>query len=357
MACFPTSKLKEAVGTVRAAVSSRTPRPVLLHTLLANGTLTASDLEIQIAAPIDYGGEPILLPYEKISAILNNTSGDEVEVNKRGTHCLITTGGGSWRLPTVSAEDFPSWESVGLKRIASVPPEKFTKAVSSTAYAAADDVYPQYATGSVLIERRGTEISFVAADNRRASAFSFAVDDDPNDSDALLPKRAALAMASIASRVGEPVTIDASSSEVVVACGGVVLKSRLTGGGRFPKWREWFQHRDAPRSLVMPLRLLTATLQAGIVTSETSSAVQYSISQGGMRLSARSSESGESMVECPLERAGTSASVDLRPSAVADIARSVDPDLPLEIDVFDSESRVVFRSGETAAVVMPVCKN
>ena len=54
---------------------------MLVNVLMANGSLTASDLELQITTPLEYDGEPILLPHAKLVAILNAARGDEVTID------------------------------------------------------------------------------------------------------------------------------------------------------------------------------------------------------------------------------------------------------------------------------------
>ena len=59
---LPVGDLKRARAAVMPAVPGKTPKPILLNVRLGDGLLTATDLEIQISTPVDYHGEPMLLP-------------------------------------------------------------------------------------------------------------------------------------------------------------------------------------------------------------------------------------------------------------------------------------------------------
>jgi DNA polymerase III subunit beta len=347
-----TSSLKAALAAVKAAVPSRSPKPVLLNVLMANGSLTASDLELQITTPIDYEGEPILLPHAKLVSILEAASGDQVTIEPKGNQCVVTVGNGSWTLPTESAAEFPVWEPTGLQPIARIPADQFVRAVKSTSYAT-DNESSRFALGAVLVEMNGGTLTFVGTDGRRLAAFECEVDQDTDDSTTLIPNRAAGVMASLAGHSSEAVQLEANASEVVASHDGTVVTARLVEG-RFPRWRDVFPEREVPASLVIPAELRAATRQAKIVTSEQSKGVTFAFTSEGIHLTAQSAEAGQSSVTCPIEEFGHAATVKLDPSFVVDLVSSVDADEPFEVEAVDGVSAVVFRSGDVRAVILPL---
>lgn len=350
--CLSTSSLKAALAAVKAAVPTRSPRPVLHNVRIGNGFVTASDLELQIATPIDYHGEPILLPHARLQAILAAASGDEVTIEPSGDKCVISIGGGTWTLPTEPAGEFPAWEPDGLKPVARIPADQFVRAVRSTTYAC-DSGSSRYALGAVLVEMAAGTLTFVGTDGRRLSAYELEVDQATDDSATLVPFGAAEVMASMALHSEDAVQIEASSKEVVASHAGSVVTARLVDG-RFPRWRDVFPERDVKASLVVPAELLAATRQAAIVTSEQSKGVTYVFTSDGIHLTARSAEAGESSVTCPVVEFGQPATVKLDPAFVAELLRSVDPHEPFEVEAVDASSAVTFRSGDCRAVIMPL---
>jgi DNA polymerase III sliding clamp (beta) subunit (PCNA family) len=147
------------------------------------------------------------------------------------------------------------------------------------------------------------------------------------------------------------VTLEANQKEVVLTQGDTVVRSRIVGGS-FPRWRACFPSRNVTPNTVLASELLSASKQAGIVTSETSKSVFYSFTEEGVFLTAKSQECGESRVVCPIESLGMAVKVNLNPSFVEDIASRMDS--VVEIEASDPESAVVFRSGNAFALISPV---
>lgn len=353
-----TTELKAALAAVKAAVPGRAAKPILLNVLLAEGSLTASDLELQIVVPLDYHGEPILLPYSRLAAIMAAAHGDEVTIESRGSNCVVSVGGGTWTLPTESAAEFPAWTPSGLRPICRMPGDQFRRAIRAVVYAAEKET-SRYALGSVLVDvdREEGKFHFVGTDGRRLACYSMGISNqcDPDSCTTLISEKAAACMAALAHGADAAVSIDANASECVATIDGIVVTSRLVDG-RFPKWRDVFPTRsDVDASVIPVAELLSATRQAAIVTSEQSRGVTYAITAEGLHLTARSSEAGESSVTCPVSKFGQAAVVKLDPRFVCELLNSVDMDEPLEVEAVDGSEAVVFRSGDDhRAVIMPL---
>jgi len=347
--------LRRALATVKAAVPSRSPKPILLNVLLANGGMTASDLELQINAEVAWSGEPLLLPFARLQAIMAAASGDEVTIEPRGTTALVRVGSGEWTLPTEDAAEFPTWEPEGVKPVARIPADQFCRAARSVIYAT-DNESSRFALGSVLVEMAAGTVTFVGTDGRRLSAYEVEVDQATDDGNTLIPARAVQTFAAIASHSEGAVQIEATTSEVVATIDGAVVTARLVEG-RFPRWRDVFPERDAKAAVVNAPELLAATRQAAIVTSEQSKGVTFAFTADGIHLTARSAEAGESSVTCPVLEAGPAVVVQLDPHFVVDFLRCVDEGEPVEVEAVDAQSAVVFRSGDCRAVIMPLAKD
>jgi DNA polymerase III sliding clamp (beta) subunit (PCNA family) len=89
--------LKRCLGAVAPAVAARGPKPVLSNVLLASGTMTATDLELRISAPLGYDGPALLLPHARLAAIVGSLNpADEVTLSPDGTACTVQSGNGTW---------------------------------------------------------------------------------------------------------------------------------------------------------------------------------------------------------------------------------------------------------------------
>lgn len=350
---LPVGDLKRALAAVMPAVPGKTPKPILLNVRLGDGLLTATDLEIQISTPVDYHGEPMLLPAARLSQILGNTSADEVTLSPDGTSCLVRAGLGRWTLPTEDAAEFPTWEPADAVPVVRVPADQFARAVDGVAFAT-DTESSRYALGGVCLDWADGICNLVATDGRRLCLVEVEVDQATDSRQLLIPARAARAIAKACTSSEFAVQIDAATSAVVAEANGTTITARLVEG-RFPRWRDVIpSERQVRPSLVVAGSLLAAVRQAAICTSEQSKGVTFKLSEDGIVLEARASETGESRVECELVEFGQAATVSLDPRYVVDWLKSVDSAETVEVEAAAAGDAVVFRCEGATGVVMPL---
>lgn len=344
--------LRAALAAVLPAVQQRAAKPVLTNVLLRDGVLTGSDLEMQIQVPVEWHGDPLLLPAHRLQAILTNAIGDEVTLAPDGTACTVTAGRGSWRLPVEDAAEFPVWEPSNAKPVCRLPADQFARAVKSTVYAT-DNQSSRYALGGVLVEVKDGSVNFVGTDGRRLSVYECEIDQAVDDGQVLIPARAIKAMQKLS--VGDgAVQLEATASEVIAECDGATVTSRLVEG-RFPRWRDTLPERENERWVVNGSDLLAATRSAAICTSESSLGVTYGFTPDGIHLTGKSAEAGESSVTCPVESAGVTLAIKLDPSFVVEFLEHLhDQTIPVEVDVVDSVSAAILRADDAIGVIMPL---
>jgi DNA polymerase-3 subunit beta len=353
-----TKELRAALAAVAPAVPARSPRPVLQNVLLSGAVLSGSDGDIRIDAAIAYDGPALLLPKDRLQAILANATGDEVTLIPNGTSCIVRAGHGEWTLPTEDAGEYPAWTPTNAKSVTRLPADQFVRAVRGTVFAT-DNESSRYALGAVLVEVKGDTVTLVATDGRRLSSFAAEHDLAVDDSQTLVPARAMGIISRIAGNAGDAaVQLEATPSEIVATIGGTVVTARLVEG-RFPKWRDVVPERDAKATTVDRAALMAATRAAAIVTSENSKGVDYTFANTGIWLHGQSAECGESSVTCDVVEAGDSCSVKLDPTFVVEWLNGIsgDAEPEVEVEAVDEQSAVVLRCGDHTGVIMPLAKD
>lgn len=352
---IPHADLQDALKAVSPAVPGRTGKPVLQNVLIADGVVTATDLEMRIDYAIDQVTPAVLLPFGRLQAILGTARGDSVELTPGATSCVVEIGSGRWTLPTEDAAEFPADAGGDAKPICRLPADQFCRAVAGTVFAT-DNESSRYALGAVLIEvdAEGTA-TFIGTDGRRLARVDVEIDQAVDSSKTLVPAKAIAAMARLCHGREEAVQLERRGHDVICTCGGVTITTRTTEG-TFPRWRDVFPDRNVKPSQVNAGALLAATRSAAIVTTESSKGVTYAFTEAGLHLTARSSESGESSVTCELVECGTKAVTQLDPQFVVDWLRTLDPAATLEVEVQDGISACVLRHEETSCVIMPLAK-
>lgn len=357
--------LLDALEDVGAAVSVRSPKPILSSVLLKDGTICGSDLELQVQTACEWHDDPVVLPYARLKSILKESSGDEVTLTVDGSACTVSVGRGTWRIPVEDAAEFPTWEPADLKPVCRIPCDQLARAIRSVVYAH-DGESNRYALGAVLIEVRGSVCSVVATDGRRLACATIEHDQSVDDIDVLLPARAAAQIGRFAGERGNQelaVQLEATKNECVATIAGTTVTARLLDG-RFPRWRDVFPERpDAKLHTVEVDALLHATRAAAIVATEQSKGVDYAFTEDGLTLSGRSAESGESTVVCEVVESGEPCTVKLDPRFVNDVCKALgtlEGEPAVRISVAGKGDAVIFTYGEDdeyRSVIMPLAND
>ena len=353
------SDLASALRAVAPAVQARSPKPILQNVLIADGTITGTDLDLRITAPLDGAdGPPILLPFLRLSSIVNSLVGaDEVTLTADGTMCVVEGGNGTWRLPVEDAKEYPPRDYANAKPIARLPADQFVSLMQSVKFAT-DEASSRFALGAVLVEFKGGVLSFVATDGRRLCAASCDIDQACDDSDTLVPRSAIDTLVRL-SKGAESVQLETTGRELFASVDDTIVKARLVEG-RFPRWRDVEVEHDVAPSLVEAGALAHACEMASICASEASKGTDFTVTKDGLFLSSRSAEFGESSATCELVEAGHACTVKLDPRFVLGWLRcgSIDPAETISLTAKDADSAVVLRAGDSVrTVIMPLAKD
>ena len=349
----------QALQDVKAAIPTRSPRPVLQNVMLAGGVLTASDLELQIEASIDYYGDPLLLPHAKLYAIVYESKADEVTLAVDGSVCVVTAGRGTWRLPLGDPAEWPTWNPTDEKHLIRMPCDQFRRAVSATCHST-DNESSRYALGGVCIEAVGEECNFVATDGRRLSLFKCRREQAYDDGHPLVPAKAMTAMSVLAKGDSNAIQIDCTQREVIATTAGRTVTARLLEG-RFPRWRDTLKRDESKtktETVVSAKELHAATSVAAIVTSEQSKGVDFTFGREGVTLHGQSSEWGTSDVSIDAVIGSTPVRIKLDPQFVLEWLKPLtggDDDPNVTVELVDPQSACILRSGEDCTgVIMPL---
>ena len=364
--------LRRVIRDLEPAVPSRSPKFVLQNILLANGLAVGTDLELRVEVPLpEATGEPMLLPFARLKAIAATlNSSDEVTLTIDGSSCVVSAGGGEWRLPVESPAEFPPAPTETGTSIGRLPADQLASLLNAVRFAT-DTESSRYALGAVCIDfdrgeadsEEGT-ITFIATDGRRlAAAAAKIATQDLDNSQTLVPARAVAALVRLAGSA-EAVQMTATGSEFIAVLGdyvegqpvtGTTLRARLTEG-RFPRWRDVDVSHNEPKSLAVAGDLLHAIDMASICTSESSKGVDLAITPDGLTISARAAETGQSRVECSLVEAGQPVAVKFDPHFASQwlSCGSFDRAEIVTIEARDAQSAVVLRCGECRTVIMPM---
>lgn len=355
--------LKEALEIVGKVVPATSPRETLTSVRLLGAVLSGSDAEIRIDHPVDCAESvAVLLPRDRLHAILHNAIAEEIHLEVEGSECVLKTKGARWAMPTQSVDSYPDWPVSGLHSITAMPCDQFSRAAAGVVFAVDKDS-ARYVLNAVAIEVSGDNVFFVATDGRRLSVVKCErkQNEATDDRQVLVPADALTKIIAIALKHKEKeVQLECSSKELVATIGGIRITCLLLSG-TFPKWREilpgWGKKpaRDTKTTAVNREDLLAATRAAAICTSDESRSLEYVFSDV-IAMHGKSSEKGESLVECKVKERGKNCGVRLDPVFVLQWLQGIssEEDPTVVIDAVDNKSAVVLTCGDSTGLIMPM---
>lgn len=229
----------KALATVARVSERRATRPVLTMVLVeaeeGEISLTATNLEARISCRIPDVAvrEPgaVLLPVRKLQAILSALPDQDVTLIARdATRPLLTAARSTYRFSTLPAEDFPEATTLADARPLRLDLGSAHAALQGVGFAVSEDPAKNPALTAVCMERRGSELRFLATDSYRMAAHVVSASADGESIRALLPGGAALELARLlAGKEGEGSVFLAERS-LSIALDGIQLTLQLVRG-------------------------------------------------------------------------------------------------------------------------------
>ncbi|HVD37441.1 MAG TPA: DNA polymerase III subunit beta [Solirubrobacterales bacterium] len=231
--------LVSKLSIVSRAVSTRAATQALSGVLLsAQGgrvTLAATDLDLGLETTLEAEVEnegSVLLPGRLFAEIARSLADPTVEIESREAEhdAEIRSGGSSFHLRVLPAEDFPTLpkpeETPGLK----IPAAALEESIDLVARAASRDDMRPVLTG-VFVSASGNEMTMVATDSYRLAV-------KRTELEANIPARALRELGRILSSEGAGETsISLLPNQAVFQAGAILLSTRLIDG-QFPNFRQ-----------------------------------------------------------------------------------------------------------------------
>jgi DNA polymerase-3 subunit beta len=239
--------LVSKLSVVSRAVSTRAATQALSGVLItaADGrvTLTATDLDLgletTLEAEVAEEGS-VLLPGRLFSEIARSLGDPSVEIESReAEHDVeIRSGGSSFHLRVLPAEDFPKLPQPQDEGGLVIPAPALEESIDLVARAASRDDMRPVLTG-VFVTATGREMTMVATDSYRLAVKRTELEADlGGDIEANIPARALRELGRILSAEGAgDATIWLLPNQAVFRAGSILLSTRLIDG-QFPNFRQ-----------------------------------------------------------------------------------------------------------------------
>jgi DNA polymerase III subunit beta len=317
--------------TVTRVASTHTAVQALSGTQIsaADGAveLRATDLEVGLRVPLEAEVERdgvAVLPARLLLDVARALPNDAVTLELRAAEqdVEITSGGATFHIRTLRAEDFPPLPEPDRESSVEVPAAAFVETIQTVARAASRDETRPVLTG-ILVSASAQELQMVATDSYRLSVKRTALEAPLEGSfEANVPARALQELARIAAGSGdEKLTVGVGSNQVVFEAGGAVLSSRLIDG-QFPNYQqllpEEFEHElevagDEVTEVVRRISLL----------AQKNAPLRLAFAEGELTVSAQTPDVGEARETIPVPFSGEAFEIGFNPDFLRDGLESV----------------------------------
>ncbi len=296
--------------------------------------LRATDMEIGLRVPLAaevVREGMVVLPARLLLDVARVLPGPDVTVELRPSEqdVEIVSGPATYHLRTLRAEDFPPLPEAGGEASVTVPAEAFVATIGRVRRSASRDETRPILTG-ILVSAGGTDLRMVATDSYRLSVQETKLETALDGSfEANVPGRALEELARIAAGQTE-ITATVRENQIVFACGGTTLSSRLIDG-QFPNYRqllpETFEHE-----LTFASGELTDVVRRISLMAQKNAPLRLSFTEGQLRISAQTPDVGEADEALPTPFAGEPFDIGFNPEFLRDGLESVEEgDLVLKL--------------------------
>jgi DNA polymerase-3 subunit beta len=321
------------LSIVSRAVSTRAATQALSGILLSASdsgvTLAATDGEMGLRTALEAetdGAGAVLLP-GRLLAELARSLGDatvEIELREAERDVEIRSGGSSFHLRVLSAEDFPKLPDEGAEPL-KIPAAALAETVELVARAASRDDMRPVLTG-VLVSASGAEMTMVATDSYRLAVKRTELESGiGGELEANIPAKALRELGRLVAADGlEEVAVSLLPNQAVFKAGPILLNTRLIDG-QFPNFRqllpESYEHDvRLPRSEFLDVVRRVSQL------AQRNAPLRLSFSQGELRVSASTPDVGDAEESMPAAFEGEPLEIGFNPEFLRDGIESVEGD-------------------------------
>jgi DNA polymerase III subunit beta len=348
-----------------AAATTRDIKPILRNLkAIADGdkcVLMATDLELgirlQVRSPqVQEPGEAIL-PANKLTSILRESTDDYLTIEADGQKCVVTGAHNEFEMPGEDPAEFPDIPVFSEKKHHELTAGTLRTMIRRTVFAAARES-TRYAMTGVVWELEGSQCRLVATDSKRLALTTGPAKEvgghDTKGGSHIVPTKAMALLERNLHDDDEIVRVSLRPNEVLFQTEKATIYSRLVEG-RFPPYKEILPKKANARINLKVPEFLTAVRQAAIMTDEESKRVNFHFASGKLTLAAQGAASGRSKVEMDLEYDGTPIDIAFDPQYLVEMLKVLEADAALSLDLIDGSKPALFKSGaEYQYLVMPL---
>lgn len=350
--------LRAALENVARVVKGRTTIPILSNfkvSVAKELTITATDMDVEASAVavVDVVKKgTTTIPASDFTAIVKAMpEGSSITVEMDGDTVKIAAGRSRYKLPTISADDFPNFGASNFAATFDLSGKALSAALDAVAPFMSSEQTRYYLCG-VLMQRSAEGIRFVSTDGHRLAmaAISGIFPDFP---DVIIPRETVSLWKSSISD-GE-VSVSIGPARVGFKVGNLSVESKVIDA-TFPDYRRIIPDGGSVVIEADSRTLKATTARVALIGDKATSAVKMTLAGGSCVLTATGANGGEAEDEVEMLSSKGEIEIGFNSRYLADICAACG-DGPITISMKDSTSpALITPTGDDAAtfVLMPM---
>lgn len=322
------------LSIVSRAVSTRAATQALSGVLLscAEGqvTLAATDLDLGLETALDAEVEEsgaVLLPGRLFAEVVRSLPDASVQIESREAErdVEIRSGGSSFHLRLLPAEDFPKLPQPQEEGSMQIPAAALEASIDLVARAASRDDMRPVLTG-VFVTAGGKEMTMVATDSYRLAVKRTELEVDlGGELEANIPARALRELGRILSSEGAgESSISLLPNQAVFRAGSILLSTRLIDG-QFPNFRQLLPESYEHDVRLPRLEFLDVTRRVSQL-AQRNAPLRLSFEPGELTVSAETPDVGDARETMPAAFEGEPLEIGFNPEFLREGIESVQGD-------------------------------
>jgi DNA polymerase-3 subunit beta len=301
------SKLSQNLQQVLQVVPNKSTLPILTNILIEalenKLKLSATDLDISITASVDCNVSKkgsAAVPAKVLYEIVRELPEAEIGFELVGNRIEFKIPNRSYKLSTVSPEEFPKIPAVNTKKEIRISGVDLVKMIRKTTFAcSADDTRP--ALNGVLWQTKGDKMQMVATDGHRLAKMSVANTKLKGmHEDVIVPPKVLNLIPKFLTNEENEVGIIFGDNSIIFNLNEVVLTSRLIEGP-YPNTDQVIPAKADKKLRIEKEELAGAVRRVSILSNQLTHQVKFSVKSGNLTLSTANADvggEGKEVLDC-----------------------------------------------------------
>ena len=304
---LPKSKLVSYLQHIIQVVPTKSTLPILTNLLVEaldnKLKISATDLDLSITASLDCNVSKkgaISLPAKILFDIIKELPESEVTFEASSSRLEIKIPNGSYKIATVSADDFPKLPAINTKKEIKLIASDLVEMVKKTSFACSDDD-TRPALNGVLWQTNGDMMIMVATDGHRLAKVT--ADNKKLKGmydDVIVPPKVLNLIPKFVDSENQEIGVIFGENNIIFNLGEIILTSRLIEGP-YPNYDQVIPTINDKKMIIARCDLINAVKRVSILSNTLTHQVKFSIKDSILSLSTTNADvggEGKESIEC-----------------------------------------------------------